>query len=159
MDKIGAGGMGEVYKARHRTMDREVAIKVLPEKQMDTPDAVKRFNKEVRAAAKLHHPNIVTAHDAGHKGDLHFLVMECVEGRDLSDIIDDGAPLPVDQAMDVILQAARGLEYAHKKGVTHRDIKPANLLLDNEGTVKILDMGLARVEGGTGAPDAGGGLT
>ena len=159
LDRIGAGGMGEVLKGRHRTMDREVAIKVLPEKQMDTPDAVKRFHKEVRAAAKLDHPNIVTAYDAGRQGDLHFLVMKYVEGRDLAGIVDDGGPLPVEQAMDVILQAARGLEYAHKRGVYHRDIKPANLLLDNEGTVKILDMGLARVEGGTGGADTGDGLT
>ena len=159
LDRIGAGGMGEVFKGRHRTMDRIVAIKVLPDKKLDSPGAVERFKREVRAAARLHHPNIVTAYDAGHKGDLHYLVLEYVEGRSLFDVVNDRGPLPVDQAMDFVLQAARGLEYAHGQGVFHRDIKPANLLLDKEGMIKILDMGLARVEDGTGAAEPSDGLT
>jgi len=159
LDKIGAGGMGEVLKARHRTMERVVALKVLPAKAMDSPEAVKRFHREVRAAAKLMHPNIVTAHDAGQHGGLHFLVMEYVNGVDLSELVKEQGPLPVGQAVDYIVQAARGLDYAHKRGVIHRDIKPSNLLLDDEGTVKILDMGLARIEGGVGDKDAGADLT
>jgi serine/threonine protein kinase/Leucine-rich repeat (LRR) protein len=146
LDKIGAGGMGQVFKAVHRRMDRLVAIKVLPPAMTKDAPAVARFEREVRAAAKLHHTNIVTAHDAGHANGVHFLVMEYVEGKDLSALVKKNGPLPVAKATNYILQAARGLEFAHKKGVVHRDIKPANLLLDSEGTVKILDMGLARIE-------------
>lgn len=145
IERIGAGGMGQVFKARHRVMDRFVAIKVLPDAMTKDPTAISRFHREVKAAAKLNHPNIVTAYDADQSGGVHFLVMELVDGSDLSAIIKKNGPLPVDRAVNYILQAAKGLEFAHKKGVVHRDIKPANLLLQNEGTVKILDMGLARL--------------
>ncbi|MFH1918469.1 MAG: protein kinase [Planctomycetota bacterium] len=143
--QIGAGGMGQVLKARHRTMDRIVALKMLPPKAMKSPDAVKRFHRETRAAAKLEHPNIVTAYDADEHEGIHYLVMQYVEGKDLANIVAERGPLPVEQAVECIIQAARGLEYAHSKGVVHRDIKPSNLLLDKTGMVKILDMGLARV--------------
>lgn len=161
LEKIGAGGMGQVFKAMHRRMERVVAVKVLPPAVTKDENAVKRFHREVKAAAKLSHPNIVTAYDADESNGVHFLVMECVEASDLSSIVKKGGPLPVGTAVGCILQAAKGLEYAHKKGVVHRDIKPANLLLDNEGVVKILDMGLARIEEGPGAAQQAGaaGLT
>jgi serine/threonine protein kinase len=144
LDKLGEGGMGQVYKARHRRMDRIVALKVLPSEAMKQPNAVQRFQQEVKAAAQLTHPNIVTAYDADEAGGVHFLVMEHVEGNDLASLGDETAKIPVGTAVDYIVQAARGLEYAHGKNIIHRDIKPSNLLLDSEGTVKVLDMGLAR---------------
>ena len=145
-DKIGEGGMGEVYKARHRRMKRYVAIKAITPRAVESPEAVQRFHREVEAAAQLDHPNIVTAHDAFEVDGRHYLVMQYVKGRDLSDLVKSAGTLPIGQTCDYVIQAARGLEYAHGKGVIHRDIKPANLLLDDEGTVKILDMGLARIE-------------
>ena len=145
LDQIGAGGMGQVFKARHRTMDRLVALKTLPRKAMKDPEAVKRFHREVRAAAKLEHPNIVIAFDAGEADGIHFLVMQYVDGQDLGAIVAKRGRLSVEQAIECIVQTARGLEYAHSEGVVHRDIKPSNLLLDRKGTVKILDLGLARI--------------
>jgi serine/threonine protein kinase/Leucine-rich repeat (LRR) protein len=146
IDKIGAGGMGQVFKAEHRRMKRAVAIKMLPKAMLKDPAAAARFQREVEAAAKLSHPNIVAAYDADEANGVHFLVMEYVAGNDLSVLVKKNGPLPVGKAVDYILQAARGLEFAHQKGVIHRDIKPANLLLSSDGTVKILDMGLARIE-------------
>ena len=155
IDKIGQGGMGAVYKAEHRRMKRIVAVKMLPPAMLNNPDAAARFQREVEAAAKLEHPNIVAAFDADNANGIHLLVMQYVEGSDLSALIKKNGPLPVAQGVNCILQAARGLELAHKKGVVHRDIKPANLLLDTEGTVKILDMGLARFDSvGDAAPQA-----
>lgn len=145
LDKIGAGGMGEVFKAEHRRMRRIVAIKILPAGLMRDPAVVARFEREVRAAAQLNHPNIVTAFDADNANGVHLLVMEYVDGQDLSAIVKKNGPLPVESAVQCILQAARGLEAAHEAGIVHRDIKPANLLLDANGTVKILDMGVARL--------------
>ena len=139
--------MGVVLKAEHRRMKRLVAVKMIAGAALKSPDAVKRFYREVEAAAKLKHPNIVTAYDAGEHEGVHYLVMEYVEGKDLAAIVKEKGPLPVAQAVDYIIQAARGLQYAHEQGIVHRDIKPANLLVDKEGTVKILDMGLARVAG------------
>ncbi len=145
-DKIGAGGMGQVFKAEHRRMERVVAIKMLPKAMLKDAAAAARFQREVVAAAKLLHPNIVAAHDADEANGVHFLVMEYVEGNDLSALVKKNGPFTVQKAVNYILQAARGLEFAHGEGVVHRDIKPANLLLDKKGTVKILDMGLARIE-------------
>lgn len=161
LDKIGAGGMGQVFKAMHRRMERVVALKVLPSKAMSEPDVVERFHREVKAAARLEHPNIVPAHDADESDGIHYLVMQFVDGRDLGTLVKEQRTLSPREAVDYVLQAARGLEYAHRHGVVHRDIKPANLLLDKSGTVKILDMGLARLEEGTGtaADTARGGLT
>lgn len=138
--------MGQVLKARHRTMDRIVALKVLPRKAMKSPDSVKRFYREVKAAARLMHPNIVTAFDASQWADTHYLVMEYVEGQDLARFVKQHGPMAVEQAIDCIIQAARGLEYAHGEGVIHRDIKPGNLLLDRKGRVKAIGLGLARVD-------------
>ena len=148
--EIGAGGMGKVYKAQHRRMKRIVALKVMSSAAMQDDAAVKRFQREVEAAARLEHPNIVTAYDSGEVGKVKYLVMQFVDGGDLSDFVKKNGPLPIEAAVDYVLQAARGLAFAHAAGVVHRDIKPANLLLDKKGVVKILDMGLARIEDGDG---------
>ncbi len=146
LDRIGAGGMGQVYRARHRRMNRIVAVKILPPKLTLNPEAIARFQREARAVARLSHANIVRAHDASEAGGVHYLVMEYVPGQDLSSYVKQHGLLPIDQALDCVIQAARGLEYAHQQGVMHRDIKPANLLLSDEGVVKVLDLGLARFE-------------
>ena len=146
LDLIGVGGMGQVYKARHRRMDRIVALKVLAGEIIANSDAVKRFQREVRAAARLEHPHVVTAYDAGEADGVHFLVMQYVAGRDLATISRQRGPLPVGEAVSYILQAARGLAYAHGEGLIHRDIKPGNMLVDRKGTLKILDLGLARLD-------------
>lgn len=159
LDKLGQGGMGMVLKAAHKRMKRQVALKVMSPAAVKTPDALKRFHREVEAAAKLSHPNIVAAHDADEVNGTHFLVMEYVEGNDLSVLVKTSGPLPVEQAIRYTIQAARGLEFAHEQGVIHRDIKPANLLIDAKGTVKILDMGLARIEDSVGGSSEGAGLT
>jgi len=145
LEKIGAGGMGEVFKAQHRRMKRLVAVKVLPTSAVDSPDSVRRFYREVEAAAQLSHPNIVTAYDASEHDGIHYLAMEYVEGQDLGKIVSSHGPLSVPCVVEYMIQAAKGLEYAHSKGITHRDVKPGNLLLDAQGTIKILDMGLARL--------------
>ena len=153
--------MGMVLKARHKRMARVVALKVMSPAAVKSPDAVKRFHREVQTAAKLTHPNIVTAFDADEAKGTHFLVMEYVEGDDLSQLVKKHGPMSVEQTIECMIQAARGLTHAHAEGVIHRDIKPANLLLDKHGTVKILDMGLARLESGLSdaAGVAGAGLT
>lgn len=150
IEKLGQGGMGVVLKAQHKRLKRSVALKVLAPNLVKTSDALKRFHREVEAAAKLRHPHVVATDDADEAKGIHFLVMEYVEGSDLSEYVKKNGPFNVAQAVHCILQAARGLEYAHKQGVIHRDIKPANLLLDTSGTVKILDMGLARIASDTG---------
>ena len=162
LDKLGAGGMGMVFKARHRRLKRVVALKLLPPSMARDESAVLRFQREAKAAAKLSHRNVVAVLDADEYRGLHFLVMEYVEGRDLSRVVRELGPLPIPQAVDCIAQAARGLKAASEAGVVHRDIKPSNLLLEPGGTVKILDMGLARLDdtkgllGAAGAePDAG----
>ena len=150
IELLGQGGMGLVYKARHRRMDRVVALKVLSSESVKTQTLVERFHREVKAVAKLSHPNIVTAHDADEHRGTHFLVMEFVAGRDLSSVVRNQIRLPLADAVDYVAQAACGLEFAHRHGVIHRDIKPANLLLSNAGVVKILDLGLARFDDAIG---------
>lgn len=161
LDKLGEGGMGQVFKAQHRRMERTVALKVLSPEALKSPELAERFQREVKAAARLSHPNVVTAYDADEEGGIHYLVMEYVEGRDLAVVVEKEGPLPGPRAIDFILQAAAGLEYAHSQNVIHRDIKPANLLLDKSGTVKILDMGIARIqeEPALGDATAAAGLT
>jgi serine/threonine protein kinase len=145
LDRLGAGGMGTVFKARHRRMKRIVALKVMSRNLCADEKAVQRFQREVETIARLQHPNIVMAYDADEAEVGHFLVMEFVNGKDLSSIVAQQGPLPLAEALDCILQAARGLEYAHQEGIIHRDIKPANLLLDAQGVVKVTDLGLARL--------------
>ena len=144
VDRVGAGGMGAVYLCEHVIMQRRVALKVLPIADADDPSALDRFHREARAIARLDHPNIVRAHDIDHEGKLHFLVLEYVDGCNLYELIRNRGPLGVERSANYIRQAAFGLQHAHEGGLVHRDIKPGNLLLDRQGVVKILDMGLAR---------------
>lgn len=146
LDKLGEGGMGIVFKARHRRMKRIVALKVLPPDLMRSEAAIGRFHREVEAAGKLTHPNIAAAYDADEADDIHFLVMEFVDGPNLSAYVKQHGPLSIPAAAALIFQAAKGLAHAHEKGVVHRDIKPGNLLVDREGALKILDMGLAQLK-------------
>lgn len=154
LDQLGRGGMGRVFKAIHQTMNRVVALKVVSSRLLKTDKAQKMFQREVRAAARLLHPNIVTAYDANQIGERHYMVMEFVDGPNLEQLVRDKGPLSVGQACDFIRQAAMGLQYAHEMGMVHRDIKPANLLVqpvvvDGKATrcvVKILDFGLARLQ-------------
>ncbi|HTU20434.1 MAG TPA: serine/threonine-protein kinase [Gemmataceae bacterium] len=141
---LGAGGMGMVFKAEHRLMERTVALKIIHKELTRRAESVERFRQEVKAAARLSHANIATAYDAEHAGDLHFLVMEYVEGTTLDQVVRSRGPLPVAQACDIARQASLGLQHAHERGMIHRDIKPQNLLLTPAGQVKILDFGLAR---------------
>lgn len=143
VDRIGSGGMGDVYRAEHRLMNRSVALKLINSQLVKHPQAVERFRREVQAAAQLTHPNIVTAFDAEQAGDVHFLAMEFVEGTDLATVVQHRGALPVSEACDCIRQAAEGLQHAHEKGMVHRDIKPHNLMLSPDGQVRILDFGLA----------------
>ena len=143
VDHLGKGGMGHVYKARHRRMDRVVALKVVALSAARSADAVVRFQREVKAAARLSHPNIVTAFDADEADGTHFLVMEYIDGIDLRELVKRRGPRPVAEAVDLVIQAAQGLQHAHEHGVVHRDVKPANLLVDAQGVVKVADMGLA----------------
>ncbi len=146
LDKLGKGGMGLVFKALHRRLKRVVALKVLPPSFAREDAAVFRFHREVEAVAKLGHPNIVAAFDADEFNGLHFFAMELVEGNDLHSLVKTDGPMSADQAIECLTQAAQGLKAAHEKGIYHRDIKPPNLMLDSNGTVKILDLGLARME-------------
>jgi len=142
---LGAGGMGAVYLAEHRMMGRAVALKIIHRNLTKNPRVIERFRQEVKAAAKLSHPNIVAAYDAEQAGDVHFLVMEFVDGMSLDRIVATKGPLEVSNACNFIRQAARGLQHAYETGMVHRDIKPQNLMLTRKGQVKILDFGLARL--------------
>jgi len=145
LEKLGQGGMGVVFKARQRTTGKVVALKILPPSFGRDHQAVSRFKREIEAAGRLDHPNIVAALDADEDRGVHFLVMDYVEGRDLDRVVATSGPLPVVQAVDCLIQAARGLEAAHAQGIVHRDIKPGNLMLDAAGNVRVLDLGLARI--------------
>lgn len=140
---VGAGGMGRVWKARHQLMNRVVAVKTIRPDLLRDERATARFRREVEAAAALDHPGIVRAFDAERVGDLHFLVMEFVEGVDLARLVLERGPLPVAEACEYARQVAAGLAYAHDRGLVHRDIKPHNLLLAQPGVVKVSDFGLA----------------
>jgi serine/threonine protein kinase len=148
--ELGRGGMGVVYEAEHKMMHRRVALKIISSSLLNNAEAVARFHSEVENAARLAHPNIVTAHDAEQVGDLHMLVTEYVEGTDLASVLKQRGPLPIADACRYIPQATLGLQHAHEKGMIHRDIKPANLMLTPKGQVKILDFGLARLTGDQG---------
>ncbi len=156
LEPLGSGGMGAVYRAEHRLMRRPVALKVINPALTANGAAVERFRREVIAAARLTHPNIVTAHDAEHAGDLHFLAMELVEGMSLNELLGRRGRLSVADACDYARQAALGLQHAFEQGMVHRDIKPHNLMLTPQGQIKILDFGLARFVSDT---NRGGALT
>src|SRR5499427_4154299 len=142
---IGAGGMGEVYKARDDRLKRDVAIKVLPASYSQDADRLRRFEQEAQAAGALNHPNITAVHDLGSHEGAPYIVTELLEGETLRTRLSGGA-IPVRKAVDYAVQIARGLAAAHSKGITHRDLKPENVFLTSDGRVKILDFGLARRE-------------
>jgi eukaryotic-like serine/threonine-protein kinase len=144
LDRIGSGGMGTVFLCEHTGLRKQVAVKVLPPDQAGDEGTRERFFREARAAAALDHPNIVRVHDANSTGGVHYIVMEYVEGRDLQTHLNKYGPIPYEKACTYVAQAALGLQHAAEKGIVHRDIKPANLLVDKDGVVKVLDMGLAR---------------
>jgi serine/threonine-protein kinase len=161
LERLGEGGTGQVFKARHRRVGRVVALKVVPKERLANPEAVRRFHQEMEATAKLSHPNAVFAYDADQIGDTHCIAMEYFEGADLARLVKQRGPLPAAVACDYIRQAALGLQHAHEQGLVHRNIKPANLLLAvsrlppqastrpekvNGGVVKVLDLGLARLQ-------------
>ncbi len=150
---LGAGGMGTVYRAEHRLMDRPVALKVIRGDLLGNAALVERFRREVKAAARLaSHPNIVAAYDAEQAGETHMLVMEFIEGTDLARLVDRRGPLPVGEACEYARQAALGLQHAFEDGMVHRDIKPQNLMRTTRGQIKILDFGLARFASEVGDP-------
>ncbi|MCU0874432.1 MAG: serine/threonine protein kinase, partial [Pirellulaceae bacterium] len=152
---LGKGGMGAVFLAQHEMMRRQCAIKVLPQTQIDKHSSVlERFYVEAQAVASLDHPNIVRAYDVSKEvkdnKEIHYLVMEFVEGQDAQATIQESGRLDYVKAAEIIRQTANGLSHAHENGLIHRDIKPANLLLDKKGVVKILDLGLARFHDDSG---------
>jgi serine/threonine protein kinase len=141
---LGAGGMGEVYRARDGRLGRDVAIKVLPEAVAADPERLRRFEQEARAASALNHPNIVTIYDVGRTGGVSWIAMELVGGASLRQALAGGA-LPTRKALSIGTQIAEGLAKAHGSGIVHRDLKPENVMVTSEGLVKILDFGLAKL--------------
>src|ERR1700687_1827926 len=162
LSPLGAGGMGEVYRAKDSRLGRDVALKILPESFSRDADRLRRFEQEARAVAALNHPNILAIHDIGEQGGSPFLVSELLEGESLRAVLDRGA-LPQRKAIDWARQIAHGLAAAHEKGIVHRDLKPENIFVTKDGRVKILDFGLAKLthqeEGGqaTNVPTASAG--
>src|SRR6202049_2480510 len=144
LSAIGAGGMGEVYKARDTRLDRIVAIKVLPVHLADRSELRERFEREARTIASLNHPHICTLHDIGHQDGTDFLVMEYLEGETLAQRLQKGS-LPIQQVLQYAIEMADALDKAHRKGITHRDLKPGNIMLTKSGT-KLLDFGLAKLK-------------
>ncbi len=144
LGKLGAGAMAVVYKAKQLSLNRTVAIKVLPKRFSENPEYVERFYKEGQAAGMLNHPNIVQAVDVGEAGGYHYFVMECVEGKTLYDDISAGKVFGEEEALDIIIQVGEALRHAHSVGLIHRDVKPKNIMINKEGIVKLADMGLAR---------------
>lgn len=145
LEKLGEGGMGAVYKALHTELDRIVAVKLIRRSQLEEDWAVARFRREIKAVGQFDHPNIVRAYDARAIGDTHFLVMEYVDGLNLNELVERCGPLAIADACEAARQAALGLQCAHEHGLVHRDVKPSNLMLNRQGQVKVLDLGLARL--------------
>jgi tRNA A-37 threonylcarbamoyl transferase component Bud32 len=146
LEKIGAGGMGSVYKARDPVIERDVAIKIISAPSLREEEARKFFTREARSAGRLSHENIVTIYDVGEEDGKPFLVMEMLEGQDLGAVIAASPPWPIEKRLDIVRQICRGLKYAHDRKVVHRDIKPGNIRVLDDGRVKILDFGIARIE-------------
>jgi eukaryotic-like serine/threonine-protein kinase len=150
---IGAGGMGEVYRATDTKLARDIALKVLPSDMASDPDRLARFQREARAVAALNHPNVVTVYSVEEWDNVHFITMELIEGQALDRLIStDG--LPFDRIVEIASALAEALAAAHEKGILHRDLKPANIMVTNEGRVKVLDFGLAKDIGAETSNDA-----
>ena len=145
---LGRGGMAEVYEGFDPVLSRTVAIKVLAPQHAHDRAFVARFRREARAAAALNHPGVVSVYDTGSEGSVHFIVMERVEGRTLADVIADGGPLDTTRAAHIAAAAADALAFAHESGLVHRDVKPGNIMLTREGSVKVMDFGIARAVSG-----------
>ena len=150
---LARGGMGSVFRARHTRLEKEVAIKILPERKMQSPDAIARFSREMKIIGQMSHPTMVAATDAGAADGIHYLVMELVDGFDLGKLVGRCGPLAVADACELIRQSALGIQYAHEQDVVHRDVKPSNLMLASDSKVKVLDLGLATLGGLTGTVD------
>ena len=144
LSKLGQGAMAVVFSAKQLSLDRMVAIKVLPKRLSENPEFVDRFYREGRAAARLNHPNIVQAYDVGESGGYHYFVMEYIDGQTVFDLLGGDTPTPEADALRIVLQVANALEHAHRQGLIHRDVKPKNIMLTKSGDVKLADMGLAR---------------
>ncbi|HEX3805526.1 MAG TPA: protein kinase, partial [Gaiellaceae bacterium] len=141
---VGTGGMSSVFRAHDRLLDRKVALKILHQQYSDDEDYVERFRREARAVATLSHPNIVTVIDRGEHGGRQFIVFEYVDGENLKRLIERRGPAPVATALELGMQIARGLSFAHQQGLVHRDVKPQNVLLNGELHAKVTDFGIAR---------------
>jgi serine/threonine protein kinase len=144
LERVGVGGMGQVFLCEHMFMKKRLAVKVLPPAKADQPAALGRFYREARAAGSLDHPNVVRTHDIDQDGNLHFIVMDYIDGPNLLDVVKKLGPMDVRRAISYIRQTAAGLDYAFRNSIIHRDIKPGNVLIDRKGVARILDMGLAR---------------
>jgi serine/threonine protein kinase len=142
--QLGRGGMAEVFRALDRRLGREVAVKILAGHLLSDPRSVERFEREGRTAAALNHPNVVDVYDAASEGDIHYLVMELVEGPTLAEVIEREGKLPVPRALDIAGRVAAALQVAHDRGLVHHDVKPSNVLFDSDGEVKVADFGIAR---------------
>jgi len=147
VEKIGSGGMGVVWKAKDKILDRHVALKILRPEMSEDQAFVQRFRQEAKAAASLSHSNIVNIYDVGQDRGLHYIVMELVEGQTLRDKLNEAGRLSVDEAVNIAIQICLGLAHAHACGIIHRDIKPQNILITNTGQVKVADFGIARALG------------
>jgi serine/threonine protein kinase len=141
---LGRGGMGSVYKARELTLDRDVALKIVPESRRHDDQFVERFRREARIAARLRHPRIVSVHEVGTLGGFPYFSMDYIDGSTLRALIERRGPLPAEDAIAIVVEICRAVAHAHAKGVIHRDLKPENVMIDNEGDVFVLDFGLAR---------------
>jgi serine/threonine protein kinase len=144
LERVGAGGMGQVFLCEHLFMRKRVAVKVLPPAKAEQPAALGRFYREARAAGTLDHPNVVRTYDVDQDGSLHFIVMDYVDGASLTEVVQKAGPLPVGRAVSYARQAALALDYAFRSGIVHRDVKPGNILVDRRGVARVLDLGLAR---------------
>ena len=154
LSPLGAGGMGEVYRARDTRLARDVAVKVLPESLAVDQERLKRFEKEARSASALNHPNIVTIYDIGSESGVSYIAMEVVEGVTLRELLA-GGPLPIKKLLQIAPQVAEGLARAHEAGIVHRDLKPENVMVKKDGLVKVLDFGLAKLSStGSGSDEA-----
>jgi serine/threonine protein kinase len=155
VEEVGRGGMGIVYKALQISLNREVALKVLPKQYSTDPEFVNRFRREAKAAASLNHQNIVQIYEIGHHGGVQYFVMEYIEGTNLKSLVEREAPLPLPQTIDIIWDVCNALDFAHKRNVVHRDIKPHNIMISRSGEIKVFDFGIAKAADSSGLTTTG----